>query len=122
MSATERLNDGVRDLPVPSVPAVDDADDLDLSSFEVVTDICPKDQSSDEEPEASDVPADNSGVDHNVNEVVDDVINGNVNTASTYDDDVPTGGPLDNEVIVNAPAELDDNEQGASSSSSKRHD
>jgi len=99
------------DLPLPDVPE-DDADDadMDLSGFEIVADVWPPDnQSSDEEPEAGDVQPDNSWVDRNV----DDVVNRNVNTASTDADDAPTGGPLDNDVIiVNAPAELHENEQG----------
>ena len=102
------------------MPDVDDANDgdLDLSSFQIVADFWPDDQSSEEEePEpAADMQTDNwPWVDHNINDV--DVINMNVNTdPSTSDNDVPTGGPLDNEAVMNAPAELlNENEQGARS-------
>ena len=69
-----------------------------------------------------DVQADDSWVDHSVDEIVDNVVNSNVDAASRNEDDddddeeeddVPTGGPLDNQVVADEPAEQDENEQGA---------
>jgi len=66
-----------------------------------------------------DVQADDSWVDHSVDEIVDNAVNRNVDAASTNedddDDDVPTGGPLDNQVVADEPAEQHENEQGARS-------
>ena len=68
-----------------------------------------------------DVQADDSWVDHSVDEIVDNAVNSNVDAASRNEDDdddddeddVPTGGPLDNQVVADEPAEQDENEQGA---------
>lgn len=103
-------NGTVRDLPFP-VPDFDDSDDLDLSSFEIVADFWADSGTADEQPGTSDVQPDN-WIDHNVNDVMVDVINRNISVASTEGDDVPTGGPLDNEGVMSAQAELHENEQG----------
>ena len=106
---------GVVDLPLPDFDEDAADDDVDLSSFElVVADLWPDERTSDDdEPQPADIQDDdNSWIDHNVNEV--DVINRNVDAVpDTSDDDLPTGGPLDNDVVLNAPAGLDENEQGA---------
>jgi len=105
----------VRHLPVPILDA-DDSDDLDLSSFEIV---CERDDEDDDDDAWHDVPdstsadaqTDNAWVERNV----DDVVNRNIGTSSTYGDDRPTGTGIqhDNDGSMNTPAELQDNEQGA---------
>jgi len=100
---------GVRELP-PPVPDVDDSDDLDVSSFEVVLDVGMDNQPSTEQPETSDVQTDNSQLDQNVSDVMDDVINRNVSLSSTYSEG---SQQLDNEIRINSPAEQQENEPGA---------
>ena len=95
--------------PICSDFEKEDSDDVDLIGFEMVSDFWIENQASEQETTV-DAQTDNSPeLQHNVNDVTDDVINRNVSLSSTQSE---TSQQLDNEAVMISPTEQQENEPG----------